>query len=129
MLRLISYLSIMKTPLVLVVIDGYGYSPSQTGNAVAAASKPNLDFLEKNYPHTLLQASGQTVGLDWGEAGNSEVGHLTLGAGRVVKHYLSLINEAIGNGEFFKNKILLTSTIHARQNQAKIHLAGLLTSG
>lgn len=119
----------MKTPLVLVIIDGYGYSPSQTGNAIVAANKPNLDFLEKNYPHTLLQASGQTVGLDWGEAGNSEVGHLTLGAGRVVKHYLSLINQSINNGEFFKNKTLLTAAIHAKQNNAKIHLAGLLTSG
>ncbi|MDP3697801.1 MAG: 2,3-bisphosphoglycerate-independent phosphoglycerate mutase [Candidatus Taylorbacteria bacterium] len=118
-----------KPPLVLVIIDGFGHNPNQTGNAIALAKKPNLDFLSQNYPHTLLQASGQTVGLDWGEAGNSEVGHLTLGAGRVVKHYLSIINESIGNGEFFKNKHLLTAAINAKQNKAKLHLAGLLTSG
>src|SRR3989344_632387 len=118
-----------KSPLILAVIDGFGYSPSQTGNAIALAKKPNLDFLKQNYPHTLLQASGQTVGLDWGEAGNSEVGHLILGAGRVVKHYLSIINESIVNGEFFKNKHLLMAAISAKQNKAKLHLAGLLTSG
>src|SRR3989338_5834643 len=118
-----------KSPLVLVVIDGFGYNPNQTGNAIALAKKPNLDFLSQNYPHTLLQASGETVGLDWGEAGNSEVGHLTLGAGRVVQHYLSIINESIGNGEFFKNKHLLTAAINAKQNHSKLHLAGLLTSG
>ena len=118
-----------KKPLVLVIIDGFGYNSSQTGNAIFLAKKPNLDFLAQNYPHTLLQASGPMVGLDWGEAGNSEVGHLTLGAGRIVKHYLSLINESISNGGFFTNKTLLTAGIHARQNQAKLHLAGLLTSG
>lgn len=119
----------MKSPLVLIVVDGFGYSASQTGNAVFLAKKPNLDFLEQNYPHTLLQASGQTVGLDWGEAGNSEVGHMTLGAGRIVKHYFSLINEAIASGAFFQNKTLLTAVIHAKQNKSKLHLAGLLTSG
>src|SRR3989338_7418637 len=118
-----------KKPLVLVIIDGLGYNSSQTGNAIFLAQKPNLDFLAQNYPHTLLQASGPTVGLDCGEAGNSEVGHLTLGAGRIVKHYLSLINESINNGSFFTNKTLLTDSIHARQNQAKLHLAGLFTSG
>lgn len=118
-----------ENPLVLVVLDGFGNSSSQTGNAIALAKKPNLDSLRQNYPHTLLQASGETVGLDWGEAGNSEVGHLTLGAGRVVKHYLSLINASISNGEFFKNKTLLTAVISAKQNKAKLHLIGLLTSG
>lgn len=119
----------MKSPLVLAIIDGFGYNSGQTGNAIFLAKKPNLDFLAQNYPRTLLQASSQTVGLDWGEAGNSEVGHMTLGAGRVVKHYLSLINEAIASGDFFQNKTLLTAAIHAKQNQAKLHLAGLLTSG
>lgn len=119
----------MKSPVVLVIIDGFGYSANKIGNAIALAQKPNLDVLTQNYPYTLLQASGQMVGLDWGEPGNSEVGHMTLGAGRIVKHYLSLINESINSGDFFQNKTLLTAAIHAKQNKTKLHLAGLLTSG
>lgn len=116
-------------PLVLVVIDGFGYRPQHSGNAVALAQKPNLDYFEKNFPFTFLQASGELVGLEWGEAGNSEVGHLSLGAGRVIKHYLRIINEAIREESFFRRPALLETFISLRQNRSRWHLIGLLTSG
>ncbi len=118
-----------KSPLALVVIDGFGYSERKTGNAVAMAKKPNLDFFEENYPHTLLQASGTAVGLEWGEPGNSEVGHLSLGAGRIFKHYLPVINLAINDKTFFSNKILLEAVKNVQAKNSKLHILGLLTSG
>lgn len=118
-----------KKPLALVVIDGFGYNNSLTGNAIAMAKRPSLDFFEQNYPYTLLQASSNVVGLDWGEPGNSEVGHLTIGAGRTVRHYLPIINEAIANKTFFSNKTLLTAISYAKTNNSKLHILGLLTSG
>ena len=82
-----------------------------------------------NYPGLLLQASGKAVGLTWGETGNSEVGHLTIGAGRVISQYLSRINKAVEGGEFFSNSSLMQAVDHVRQNNSKLHIAGLLTSG
>jgi len=93
------------------------------------ATKPNLDFIANNYPSVLLQASGQGVGMIWGESGNSEVGHLTLGAGRVIPQYLARINKAIETGDFFNNPAFLKAIEHVKQNQSKLHLAGILTSG
>lgn len=116
-------------PLVLVIIDGFGHSENKIGNAIALAQKPFLDHLRGHYPFTLLQASGQAVGLDWGESGNSEVGHLSIGAGRIVKQYLSIINDAINSGEFFVNPALARSMKRAVSSSAKLHLLGLLTSG
>jgi len=78
----------MQRPVVLTILDGWGYSNQRVGNAIYNASKPYLDDIEKNYPSLLLQASGLGVGMTWGETGNSEVGHLTLGAGRSIFQYL-----------------------------------------
>ncbi|MDO8495376.1 MAG: 2,3-bisphosphoglycerate-independent phosphoglycerate mutase [bacterium] len=116
-------------PVALVIIDGYGHSENRVGNAIIMAKKPNLDLLQQQYPYTFLQASGQAVGLDWGEPGNSEVGHLSIGAGRIVKQYLSIINGAINNGSFYQNPVLLQSMHGAKNAGGKLHLLGLLTSG
>jgi len=116
-------------PIVLTILDGWGYSPINVGNAILNARTPNMDFIMANYPSVLLQASGKAVGMTWGEAGNSEVGHLTLGAGRVIFQYLSRINRAIETGEFFKNPTFLSAIEHVRKNNSKLHIAGLLTSG
>lgn len=116
-------------PIVLTILDGWGYSPQKVGNAILNARKPNMDFIMANYPGLLLQASGKAVGLTWGETGNSEVGHLTIGAGRTIFQYLSRINKAIETGEFFNNDALLAAISHIRKNNSKLHLAGLLTSG
>lgn len=116
-------------PLVLVIIDGFGVSDIKIGNAVLMARKPTWDTLLANYPHTLLQASGEAVGMDWGESGNSEVGHLAIGSGRIVKHYSAIINSAIKDGSFSQNPALLGAIEHAQKHNSKLHLAGLLTSG
>ena len=119
----------MKRPLVLCIIDGFGASDIKIGNAVQMAQKPTLDFITANYPHTLLQASGEAVGLDFGEAGNSEVGHMNIGAGRIVKHYSTIINAAIKDGSFNTNPAISGAIEHAKANTGTLHLAGLLTAG
>ena len=116
-------------PVVLTILDGWGYSAQKIGNAISDAQTPNMDFITANYPSLLLQASGKAVGLTWGETGNSEVGHLTLGAGRTVFQYLSRINKAVENGEFFTNPALVQAINTVQQNQSKLHFVGLLTSG
>ena len=116
-------------PLVLLIIDGFGVSDIKIGNAVLMARKPTWDTLLADYPHTLLQASGEAVGMDWGESGNSEVGHLAIGSGRIVKHYSAIINSAIKDGSFSQNPALLGAIEHAQKQNSKLHLAGLLTSG
>lgn len=116
-------------PIVLTILDGWGYSTQKIGNAILNAHTPNMDFILANYPTTLLQASGKAVGMTWGESGNSEVGHLTIGAGRTIFQYLSKINKAIESGEFFNNQALMTAVSHAQKNKSKLHLIGLLTSG
>lgn len=116
-------------PIVLTILDGWGYSPQKVGNAILSARTPNMDFIMSNYPGLLLQASGKAVGLTWGETGNSEVGHLTIGAGRIIFQYLSRINKSIENGEFFNNEALMQATAQVQKNESKFHIAGLLTSG
>ena len=116
-------------PIVLTILDGWGYSTKKVGNAILNARTPAMDFIQANYPTTLLQASGKAVGMTWGESGNSEVGHLTLGAGRTIFQYLSRINKAIESEEFFNNPALLTAVNHVQKNKSKLHLIGLLTSG
>src|SRR3989344_4857907 len=118
-----------KKPIVLIVIDGFGYSKQKIGNAAAMAKTPNLDFFKENFPHTLLQASGTAVGLEWGESGNSEVGHLALGSGRAFRHYLPTINRSIADKSFFSNKVLQEAVAHVKKNNSKLHILGLLTSG
>lgn len=118
-----------KRPLALIIIDGFGHSKNSIGNAIALAQKPNLDYYQLNYPSTFLQASGPAVGLDWGESGNSEVGHLSMSAGRIVRQYSSIINGSINSGAFFQHPILTESMHKAKASGTKLHLIGLLTSG
>lgn len=112
-----------------MILDGWGYSPETKGNAVAAANTPNLDRLMKNYPTTLLLTSGAAVGLPDGQMGNSEVGHLNIGAGRVVYQDLTLINKEIKEGSFFKNPVLLKAILNAKDHGKSLHLMGLVSYG
>lgn len=116
-------------PIVLTILDGWGHSTANTGNAIANAKTPTLNDMRQNYPSALLQASGPAVGMTFGESGNSEVGHLTLGAGRIIFQYLTRINKAISNGEFFKNSALEEAAHHVKTENSTLHIVGLLTSG
>jgi 2,3-bisphosphoglycerate-independent phosphoglycerate mutase len=117
-------------PLVaLVVLDGWGCAPPGPGNAVALASTPVFDELWERYPHTTLSASGEDVGLPPGQMGNSEVGHLTIGAGRVVDQDLVRISRAIERGDFFENEALAGAFARARERGANVHLLGLVSYG
>ncbi|MBI2454286.1 MAG: 2,3-bisphosphoglycerate-independent phosphoglycerate mutase [Parcubacteria group bacterium] len=116
-------------PVVLVILDGWGVVPEYKGNAIANAAKPNFDFIEKNFPFALLQASGIPVGLPWGEPGNSEVGHAALGTGQIRHQALTRITLAIQNGSFFKNPVLKMAADKAKENNSAWHLVGLLGSG
>lgn len=116
-------------PVVLVILDGWGYSAETRGNAIAAAQKPNLDSIGAYFPHTLLQSSGVTVGLPWGEPGNSEVGHTSMGTGQIWHQPLTRITQAIQDGSFFKNPVLKKAVEHAKASQSAWHLIGLLGTG
>jgi 2,3-bisphosphoglycerate-independent phosphoglycerate mutase len=116
-------------PLALIIIDGWGYSPTREGNAIAQAAKPYYDELTEKYPHTLLEASGTRVGLPAGVMGNSEVGHLNLGSGRVVRMDVSLIDHEIATGSFFQNELLSNAMIGARERSRALHLMGLISDG
>ena len=101
-------------PLVLTILDGWGYSPAMEGNAIAAARKPNYDALLRDYPNTLVQTSGPSVGLPDGQMGNSEVGHLNIGAGRVIHMDVTRLDLMISSGDFFRDPTLLAAMHHAR---------------
>lgn len=116
-------------PLVLMILDGWGYSSQREGNAIAQASLPNFQRLEQDYPHTLLEASGEAVGLPKGQMGNSEVGHLNMGAGRVVYQELTRIFKAIADGELAKNAVILQAIHQAKENDKALHLMGLVSNG
>ncbi len=118
-----------RKPLLLVILDGFGVSIDPKGNPVAEAKKPTLEMLEREFPFTTLQASGVAVGLPWGEAGNSEVGHLTIGSGRVIYHHLPRIINAIADESFFKNEAFLGAAAHVKKNNTRFHIAGLVSSG
>jgi 2,3-bisphosphoglycerate-independent phosphoglycerate mutase len=113
----------------LVILDGFGVAPDSRGNAITQARTPNLNYIVSNFPSLTLQASGPLVGLPWGEMGNSEVGHLNLGAGRIVGQDLPRITTSIQNGEFFKNPVLLDAIKHAKNNNSALHLMGLVSPG
>ncbi len=115
--------------VILLILDGWGWSREKIGNAILSANTPNINYLKENYPFFLLQASGYAVGLPPLKEGNSEVGHLTIGAGRIVLQHLTLINQAIKNGSFFENKVFLELINHVKTNNSKLNLMGLLTSG
>jgi 2,3-bisphosphoglycerate-independent phosphoglycerate mutase len=116
-----------KRPLVLTILDGWGYSPMREGNAIAAARKPTYDLLLRKYPNTLINTSGPSVGLPEGQMGNSEVGHLNIGAGRVIQMDVTRIDRMIASGEFFSNPVLLDSMKHAKSH--RLHLMGLCSDG
>ncbi len=113
----------------LIILDGFGIRKNKIGNAILSAGTPNLDKLKKQFPHTTLLASGTAVGLPEGQMGNSEVGHLTLGAGRVILQDLQKIDNDIETGEFFKNENLLKAIHHALDNNSALHILGLLSDG
>lgn len=116
-------------PVVLCIMDGCAIRENEHGNAFFKAHKPNLDKLMEQYPHSLLQASGEDVGLPVGQMGNSEVGHTNIGAGRVVDQPLQLISKSIKNGDFYNNKEILNVFSHVKNNNSKIHIFGLLSDG
>ncbi len=113
----------------LIIMDGYGLAPDSPSNSVSLAKKPFLDSLFKEYPNNVLQASGEYVGLPDGQMGNSEVGHLNLGAGRVVYQSLTRINVAIKDESFFKNQAFLDAIEYTKKNKSKLHIFGLVSDG
>lgn len=110
-------------------MDGWGINPEADGNAITAANTPVIDKLSKIYPTTTLDTSGLSVGLPRGQMGNSEVGHLNIGAGRVVYQDFTRISKSIEEGEFFKNPILLDAISAVNSNHSALHLMGLLSDG
>lgn len=115
--------------ILLLVMDGFGINHKKEGNAIALAKKPNLDRLLANYPHTVLGASGLDVGLPEGQMGNSEVGHLNFGAGRIVYQEITRIDKTIKDGSFFQNQVLLEAMNKVRENNSALHLLGLVSDG
>ena len=118
-----------KKPTLLMILDGYGLNESEKGNAVAEAKTPVMDQLMKEYPFVKGNASGMAVGLPEGQMGNSEVGHLNMGAGRIVYQDLTKITKAIQDGDFFENKALLSACENVKANDSSLHLMGLVSDG
>jgi len=116
-------------PVVLTILDGWGVAPSSAGNAISEGSTPNFNKYISNYPAMTIHASGNEVGLMFGEMGNSEVGHLNIGAGRVYYQTCPRINKEIASGEFFDNEALLKAIENVRNNNTNLHLLGLVSSG
>ncbi len=116
-------------PVVLVILDGWGYRPDIHGNAIAQAKTPNIDSLWAAYPHTLIDTSGRAVGLPDGQMGNSEVGHLNIGAGRIVPQELVRISDAVKDGSILENPALLKVCEDVKERQSKLHILGLCSDG
>ena len=115
--------------VVLAIMDGWGIRDEKEGNAIKEANTPNFDMLCKTYPHTKIYAEGEHVGLPAGQMGNSEVGHLNLGAGRIVFQELSRINNEIKTGNFFKNEAFLKAADHVKKYNSALHIYGLVSPG
>ncbi|MFC1640619.1 2,3-bisphosphoglycerate-independent phosphoglycerate mutase [Patescibacteria group bacterium] len=115
--------------VVLMVLDGYGVAPPSRGNAIASSDMPYYRELIREYPYANLQAAGEAVGLPWGEMGNSEVGHMNIGMGRIMYQELPRINNGIRDGSFYKNEVLLKAINHVKQHKSKLHMVGLLSNG
>src|SRR5580765_5555157 len=116
-------------PIVLTVLDGWGYRAEAKGNAIALARKPAYDQLIKKFPNTLIHTAGPFVGLPEGQMGNSEVGHMNVGAGRIVHMDITRIDLMIENGVFFSDPVLLDAMKHARTGDRRLHLFGLVSDG
>ncbi len=119
----------MKKPVVLIIMDGFGIDAPTSTNAVSLAKRPNIDRLWAHYPHSFINASGNAVGLPETQMGNSEVGHMNLGAGRIVYQSLTRINKSIEDGEFNHNEAVLAAIENAKKNNSKIHIFGLASEG
>ena len=119
----------VKGPLALVILDGWGIRSNPEGNAIAKAKTPNIDNYMRTYPHAVIRCSGEDVGLPDGQMGNSEVGHLNMGAGRVVYQELTRISKAIKEGSFYQNEVLLQAMKFTKKNHSDLHLMGLLSDG
>lgn len=115
--------------VVLVILDGFGIASASVGNAISQAKVPTFDYIVNNFPSMSLQASGPLVGLPWGEMGNSEVGHLNIGAGRIVGQDLPRITSSIQNGEFLRNSAFLKAVKHVKKNNSCFHLLGMVSPG
>ena len=118
-----------KQPVALIILDGFAFRDEVKGNAVAQANKPNFDRYWNAYPHATLTACGEAVGLPEGQMGNSEVGHLNIGAGRIVYQSLTRIHKSIREGDFFRNEQFLKQLNMQKQMVRKLHLMGLLSDG
>jgi len=118
-----------RKPLALIILDGWGIGKSKKGNAIYVANKPNMEELMKKYPSTVIRTSGEDVGLPPGQMGNSEVGHLNLGAGRIVYQELTRISKSIENGDFFTNCVLQGAVSYVKERNSDLHLMGLLSDG
>ena len=118
-----------KLPAMLVIMDGLGWAAPSEANAVSLARTPNLDALMERYPWTTIEASGEAVGLPAGQMGNSEVGHLNIGAGRVVMQELMRLNHAVESGEFFENPVLVETCRKVAKAKSTLHVMGLLSDG
>ena len=118
-----------KTPVALIIMDGYGINKDTYGNAIAAAKKPNLDRYFAEWPNTIIGASGMDVGLPDGQMGNSEVGHTNMGAGRIVYQELTRITKSIADGEYLNNEAFCAAVENCKQHGGALHLMGLLSSG
>lgn len=116
----------MQRPICLIIRDGWGYAPPSKGNAISNAKTPRTDEFMRKYPNTLIQCSGLAVGLERGNQGNSEVGHLNIGAGRVVYQSMTRINKDIEDGGFFKNKAFLDAIANCKKKNSTLHLFGLV---
>jgi 2,3-bisphosphoglycerate-independent phosphoglycerate mutase len=119
----------MKKPVALIIMDGVGIGPNYPGNAYELAKKPHLDLLFSEFPHTTIEASGEAVGLPEGQMGNSEVGHLNIGAGRIVYQSLTRVNIAVKDHSFDRNPAFLEAFEHVKAHQSKLHIFGLLSDG
>lgn len=118
-----------KSPVAIIILDGFGWREDDHGNAVNQANKPNFDRYWNEFPHNTMQASGLAVGLPEGQMGNSEVGHTNIGAGRIVYQSITRIDKAIEDGEFAKNDVLLDTFNYVKQKDSALHLFGLVSDG
>ncbi|MDI6734369.1 MAG: 2,3-bisphosphoglycerate-independent phosphoglycerate mutase [Patescibacteria group bacterium] len=119
----------MKRTFVLVILDGWGLGKKDESNPIYAAKPKTIEYIEANFPSGALQASGIAAGLPWEEEGNSEVGHLTIGAGKILYQHYPKISLAVDDGSFFENPSLKNAFLHTKKNKSSLHLIGLLTSG
>lgn len=118
-----------KRTFILTILDGWGIGKPDESNPIHMVNPPNINYLKANFPAGLLQASGISVGLPWGEEGNSEVGHLNLGAGKIIYQYFPRITLAIRDNSFFKNQAFKGAFEHARKYNSAVNLIGLLSEG